>query len=255
MSRRGIPEINAGSMADIAFLLLVFFLMVTTIDSDRGILRQLPPPVPDDIEAPEVRQRNVFLVLVNAYNQLLVENEEMRVEKLKDATKVFLVADGVFEDLPEDADLPQRVWVRQTMVQEQIDNLNALRTQATGNDRKKAIDKSIEQWRRKLVAIDVFGGDYKELPPSALISMQNDNNTDYNTYIQVQNELQSAINELRDELSDEFFGVPYGTLEEEYEKNRNNEKLSGTLKDRLYAIRAVYPQRISEAEPKNVGQY
>ena len=74
--RRALQEINAGSMADIAFLLLVFFLVTTTMDSDWGLARRLPPPL--DINQPEpppIKDRNVFVVLANANDQLLVEGE------------------------------------------------------------------------------------------------------------------------------------------------------------------------------------
>jgi len=94
-----------------------------------------------------------------------------------------------------------------------------------------------------------LGGDYKELPSSALISMQNDNNTTYNTYLQVQNELESAVNELRDELAIEKFGMTYAQMEDIYERNKEDSK---TL-EKITAIRAVYPQRISEAEPRDAS--
>jgi hypothetical protein len=156
MPRRTLPEINAGSMADIAFLLLVFFLMVTTIDTEKGILRQLPPPVPDDLIIPDVRQRNVFEVLVNANNNLLVEGEYMKVKNLKDAAVKFLVADGVFTDLIENEDLPLREWVRKADVQAQIDQLEQQRAAATTEEKKKAFNNKIEDWEKKMGAIEFF---------------------------------------------------------------------------------------------------
>lgn len=247
MARRGIPEINAGSMADIAFLLLVFFLMVTTIESEKGILRQLPPPLPPDLDVPEVRERDVFVVLVNSKDQLLVEGRPMKIERLKDAAKEFLIADGVFSDLPPNENFPIRSWIKEAAVSARISEMEALLTQTDDSDRIKNINESIAKQQRKLDAIEVFGKPYKELPGSALISMQNDNATSYDMYIQVQNELQSAVNELRDELALDTYGMNYDQLEAEYEKDRENEELKG----RLYTIRAVYPQRISEAEPRN----
>jgi hypothetical protein len=79
--------------------------------------------------------------------------------------------------------------------------------------------------------------------------MQNDNNTTYNTYLQVQNELQSAVNELRDELALEKFGMTYSQLEDIYDRNKEDSK---TL-EKITAVRAVYPQRISEAEPRDAS--
>jgi biopolymer transport protein ExbD len=77
MAKRDIPEINAGSMADIAFLLLIFFLVTTTMDSETGLVRKLPPMPEEDMPENDIKikQRNIFEVLVNANDQLLVEGE------------------------------------------------------------------------------------------------------------------------------------------------------------------------------------
>ena len=75
MARREVPEINAGSMADIAFLLLIFWLVTTTIDSDEGVKRQLPPPVPPDMEEQDVKDGDVYNVRTNFRDELLVEKE------------------------------------------------------------------------------------------------------------------------------------------------------------------------------------
>ena len=62
MARREAPEINAGSMANIAFLLLIFFLVTTTMDVDKGISRKLPPIIEDEQEKPPIKEKNVFVV-------------------------------------------------------------------------------------------------------------------------------------------------------------------------------------------------
>lgn len=90
MAKRSAPEVNAGSMADIAFLLLIFFLVTTTIETDSGISRKLPPWQPEDVEPPVIKQRNIFTVLVNSNNQLLVEDEEMELSELREAAVAFL---------------------------------------------------------------------------------------------------------------------------------------------------------------------
>lgn len=251
MARRALQEINAGSMADIAFLLLIFWLVTTTIDSDEGVKRQLPPPVPDDIEAPDVRQRNVFVVLVNANDDLLVEGEEMKLDRLKDKAKEFLVANGdglLYGDKPEDPDLPVREWVRKAEVRQKVSEYEAYVKNSEGEDEKKAFQNVLDNWRDKLAAIELLGGEYKQLPGAALISMRNDRNTTYDTYIQVQNELEAAINELRDELAQAKFGSTYAELEDLFERSPNE-----LTRQRIFAVRAVYPQRISEAEPQDAG--
>jgi biopolymer transport protein ExbD len=86
------PEINAGSMADIAFLLLIFFLVTTTMDVDSGIIRMLPPPIdPNAPPPPPVRERNVFVVLVDQFDRLLVEGQLGRIEDLRAQAKDFLL--------------------------------------------------------------------------------------------------------------------------------------------------------------------
>ncbi|MFD1094324.1 ExbD/TolR family protein [Salegentibacter chungangensis] len=90
MARRSAPEVNAGSMADIAFLLLIFFLVTTTIETDSGISRKLPPWQPEEQEPPVIKQRNIFQVLVNSNNELLVEDEEMEIGELREAAFKFL---------------------------------------------------------------------------------------------------------------------------------------------------------------------
>ena len=177
-SRRGLPEINAGSMADIAFLLLIFFLVTTTMDVDTGIARKLPPMPEEELqdEDPQIHAKNIYVVLINTNNQLLVEGELMDISQLRDGAKEF------------------------------IDN--------NGRDANSS-----------------------ENPEKAIISLQNDRGTEYMTYIRVQNELAAAYNELRNKAALNKFGERYDNLNETQKKE----------------IRNMYPQKISEAEPKNIG--
>ena len=176
---RQAPAINAGSMADIAFLLLVFFLVVTTMDIDKGIVTKLPPwpdetaPPPEDIKQ---NRRNLFIVLVNAQDQLLVNGEWSKVETLRESAKKF------------------------------IDN--------------NGLDPSLSV-----------------SPQKAIVSLQNDRGTSYDMYVQVQNELRAAYRELRDAQAMNKFAKPYAELT----------KIQGK------EIKSMYPMRISEAEPKDVG--
>ncbi len=190
MAKRELPEINAGSMADIAFLLLIFFLVATTMDTDSGLARKLPP-MPDKNQQnnnSKVKERNVFVVLINSHNQLLVEGQPMQVRDLREKTKEFIANPLNRANLPE----------------------------------------------KKPTEVKYFG----TYPVSkGIVSLQNDRGTSYKTYIAVQNELVAAYNELRDELAMQKFSKPFKELSEDEQK----------------AIRKIYPQRISEAEPKNIG--
>lgn len=237
MARRELSEINAGSMADIAFLLLIFFLVTTTMDTDKGILRILPPPIDEeDPDPPEIKEKNVYVVLVNASDQLLVEGEPMRIENLKDGAMEFLTNSGVFRDQYNDPDLPERTWIRRAECLENINLAKQALAQDADNENAKS---SLDKWEANLLAVEMLG-EFKSLPSSALISLQNDNATSYDMYIQVQNELQSAVNQLRDDLAMDRFGVTYEQLNPLKDD-----------KDKILSIRQVFPQRISEAEPKN----
>ncbi|WP_166962729.1 ExbD/TolR family protein [Yeosuana marina] len=89
MAKRAAPEVNAGSMADIAFLLLIFFLVTTTIETDTGINRKLPP-VDDNQEDVIIKQKNIFTVNINRNDDLLVEDERMKLKDLRAAAVKFL---------------------------------------------------------------------------------------------------------------------------------------------------------------------
>ena len=95
-------EINAGSMADIAFLLLIFFLVTTTIDVDKGITVKLPPWSDEPPEIQKLKTRNVFSVLVNAQNQLLVRGELAQVSDLRERAKEFIANPQRRDDLSTD---------------------------------------------------------------------------------------------------------------------------------------------------------
>ncbi len=101
MARRAAPEINAGSMADIAFLLLIFFLVTTTMDVDTGITRKLPPPVENPDEDVDVKDRNVLKILVNSHDMLMVDGKRMDIRQLKDKTKDFMALHPDNPDYPE----------------------------------------------------------------------------------------------------------------------------------------------------------
>lgn len=94
-------EVNAGSMADIAFLLLIFFLVTTTIVADKGITVKLPPWSEEEVDPTKLKTRNVFSVLVNANNQLLVRGEPARIDELRERTKEFILNPNRRDDLAE----------------------------------------------------------------------------------------------------------------------------------------------------------
>lgn len=192
---RPVNEINAGSMADIAFLLLIFFLVTTTMDVDTGITRKLPPPPPEDMKDIKVKERNIFKVLVNKNDNLLLNGKPGDISMLKIMAKEFL-SNGNLNNPNSAEDMPQK--------------------------------KSVE--------IPLLGGEI--WITKGIVSLKNDRGTSYDMYIQVQNELAAAIRELRDELSQDFFGMRFDQL---------------TDTEKIKAIQKAVPVAISEAEPEDIG--
>lgn len=108
--RRATPEINASSVADLAFLLLIFFLVTTTMNVDSGISRTLPqmPPENQDMSNIKVKERNLLVVLINRNDKLSVGGELMETDQLTDKVREFILNPGKSDKLPEKAikDIP-----------------------------------------------------------------------------------------------------------------------------------------------------
>lgn len=99
--KKKVPEINASSMADISFLLLIFFLVTTTMDTDSGITRRLPPPIENPDMDVKVKERNILNVMINKYDKLMVNGKPGDVATLKDITKEFITPKPNDEKAPE----------------------------------------------------------------------------------------------------------------------------------------------------------
>lgn len=202
MARRENAEINAGSMADIAFLLLIFFLVTTTMDVDSGIARKLPEKT--DVQSDViVKEKNVLDIVVNRNNQLLVENEYVKVTDVKRLAMKF------------------------------IDNGGGLGTPID--------DKPGEP-------CDYCGGERdpnsSDHPTKAIISLQSDRGTTYGMYISIQNEIEAAYNELRNQLAKKLYGRSYDELLGDYKDNP-----SKSLQEKIDNLKDKYPQIITEPEP------
>ncbi len=204
------PDIPSASMADIAFMLLIFFLVTTTMSVDRGISRMLPPPVPPNQKPPKIKQRNVLVVLINKDNVLAIQGEPATVDELVQRVKDFILNPNDDPNLSEG--FPISYWLEQEKMKKDPDK------------------KKIATYEQILDEI----GDVRK--SKGVISLQNDRGTKYDKYIQVQNAIVKAINELRDDLAKQAYGKPYSKLPEDKQK----------------LIREVYPFSISEAEPVKI---
>lgn len=222
MYHRAITPINAGSMADIAFLLLVFFLVTTILDQDVGIQTILPPAVINHDKSPRI-DRNVLEILVNGADELMIEGEKRNFSEIKNMVRLF------YTNPEQSSDFPRLERITPTLCAQKL---------STISNSDAVTSKMWSSWKQRQETTELIGS-YNELPQAAVISLQNDRSTSYATYILVQNELNAGLNELRNECSLKNFGVPYGEL--------NENLLEDQLKIR--AIRMAFPRRISEAEP------
>ena len=187
-NKKKTPGINASSMADIAFLLLIFWLTTTTMNSDKGLQRRLPPMPEEGAQQEDVKinRRNIIQVKINSSDRIIAGGEIMDISMVKDKVKEFITNPANLETMPE----------------------------------------------KEMKQIEGFG----EYPVSkGVVSLQNDRGTSYNAYLQVQNELARAFNEIRDDFSRQNFGTVYNNLDEDKQK----------------IVREAIPLSISEAEPKD----
>jgi biopolymer transport protein ExbD len=191
--KRKMPGLNTSSTADISFMLLIFFLTTTSMDTDAGLARTLPKPPEDEEQKNEmkVKERNILNIRINKDNYLLIGNDYATPEEVKERAKAFIKNENNDPNLPE------------------------------------VTAKKIKYLGRTVPVTDQH-----------IISVQTDRGTDYGIYIIVQDALIQAYNELRDEFAMSEF-------RHHWEFCTDDEK---------QALREIYPQKISEAEPKKYGQ-
>ncbi|MBQ1205064.1 MAG: biopolymer transporter ExbD [Alistipes sp.] len=196
-NKRKVPEVNSSSQADIAFSLLIFFLVATTMNTDTGLARMLPPMPPENQQQEDikVKERNLFLVLISGNGAIMAgtptDQQIIDLRELKTKAQEFVLNPMDTEDLPEKED----------------------------------------------TEIELPDGSKWVYPVSqGVISLQTTRDTGYQAYIQVQNELTRAFNEIRDEVAEKKFGSKFADLTEEQRA----------------AVAKAVPLKISEAEPRNI---
>nr|MBE6191413.1 biopolymer transporter ExbD [Rikenellaceae bacterium] len=195
--KRKVPEVNSSSQADIAFSLLIFFLVATTMNTDTGLARMLPPMPPENQQQEDikVKERNLFLVLISGNGAIMAgtpnHQEIIDLRQLTDKAKEFILNPMDDENLPE----------------------------------KKDEEIALPDGSKWVYPVS-----------QGVISLQTTRDTGYQAYIQVQNELTRAFNEVRDDVAEKKFGSKFSDL---------NEEQRGV-------ITKAIPLKISEAEPRNI---
>ncbi|MCB9203223.1 MAG: biopolymer transporter ExbD [Flavobacteriales bacterium] len=210
MARKEVPEINASSMADIAFLLLTFFLIATSMDKPEGIIRNLPDPSKPDVPPVEIHEKDAMKILANSMGQIQIEGEDAQL-----------------------ADIKRRV-------KEHVDN---------GGGRAGR-DDSGEMCDYCTGKRDPNMSDH---PKDAVISIELDRGTPYRVYITVQNEIDRAINELRDQYTRKYMDISYAELKKLAAKEDKDSpgQYTAKLKD---VEEEKYPSIIAEAKPKDYSK-
>jgi biopolymer transport protein ExbD len=191
--KRKMPGLNTSSTADISFMLLIFFLVTTSMDTDQGLARTLPKPPEDDQLNNEIKikERNILNIRINKDNYVMIGEDYASLADVKERAKEFIKNEDNRPNLPE------------------------------------LKPKKIKELGKTVMVTE-----------NHVISVQTDRGTDYGVYFAVQDALVSAYNELRDEFAYAEFGIKhYNQLSDDQKK----------------AVREVYPQKISEAEPKKYG--
>lgn len=179
--KRKAPSINSSSSADLAFTLLIFFLVVTSMDTDEGLARLLPRWVPEDqIQDQEIKKRNILNVMVNKDNAILMGDDyiegsvEKQNEQIRKKAIEFITATGQFAG-------------------------------ERGPEMREVDPEKSPELQKLIVAKDPT----VRVAKSHVISLQSDYGTSYEKYIQLQNELVAAYNTLRQEAAQKYFQKDY----------------------------------------------
>lgn len=208
-NKRKIQEINAGSMADISFLLLIFFLVATTMSNDKGILRTLPPMPPEDMELEDnkVKERNLMKVFVNSKGEVSAadgrDGQNLQYFKIADPVESQRLTDKVLEFI-----------------------LNPTGDELLPEMQEKVLDIPLGEDKFKQV---------KHMESLGVVSLQTTRDTPYLVYIQVQDALTRAFNEVRNQVSVKLF---------------NGRKFTDLNDDEKKVVSSAVQIKISEAEPR-----
>jgi len=213
---KGGQEVNAGSMADIAFLLLIFFLVTTQIATNKGLTLLLPPKQEED-EPIEIKQqqRNIFKIQVNSADRLLVEDEPLDdIGEIRNMVYDFVLNFGKPSDVRKG--------------------------KAEVSDRE--VYESLPPAMKSYITRNLGSAESSDGPSGAIVSVKADRGSSYEIFITILDELNAAYNRV--------YGERVGLTDEEFRKLNRNDPRQKALYDKA---RAGIPKAISIAEPSSVG--
>ncbi len=235
MARRQLEEINAGSMADIAFLLLIFFLVTTTMEVDNGIGRNLPAKLPPtDVPPPPVIERNVLKIEANSNDALLVEGLVTDLDDLKQIVLDFYTSNKLRDDV--NINMPNHDLVTISECEQEIAKFKAM---LDVNAEDKIAAGELEKWNlRREICLKYPTRSFKEMDKASVIQLKNQAGTSFGLYMQLQDILKTVVNELSVEVCNDLNLGDYTKLDPELEADQKVIKM----------VRILVPERIIEAK-------
>ena len=250
MAKREIPEINAGSMADIAFLLLIFFLVTTTMDRDKAYIRPIPKKVDIVVEPEPIAERDICKIVANSANQLMVRKK--LVENPDDISDLVLeffrknekltsgeTAAGSMDPSFSGFNFPFYNRFGMAEIESKIDQTTK---EAEDIEKVDGADPAlieyywskVAEWEKKKTALKLYGK--AELPIK----------TGYELFAKIQSEIEEALFELRDDAANQIWGFGYGRII----TRLGNEPTDTEYLAKKALLEALYPARIIEVTPK-----
>lgn len=234
MARREGEEISAGSMADIAFLLLIFFIVTTTMEMEAGIQQTLAMkiPIPEGWVPPDVHKRDIFAISVNKNDDLLIEDELHDISEIETMLYDYFTANMYAET--------NEAWAYykpRTLKECQI-KLKEAQMLLDESPDDALLEVYVRKWEERIAVCKISpNNQFMQISENAVIQIKQKSKSSYGTYISIQNEVKSVINKVRDERCKEYFnGLSYFDLDLELEEDQ----------EKLAILRILVPEKIIE---------
>lgn len=250
MAKRDIPEINAGSMADIAFLLLIFFLVTTTMDKDQAYVRNIPKLIDKIDDKVKVEERNICEIKANNRNQLMFRGEIMQdPDEISERIIEFYEKNEKANDVTNNFPMYSRISMEQIDAELSAAEARAEEVENTDGALESIIEfkwAQVAEWEKKKNSLELYGE--KELPeihPGAHVRIDVKSGTKYELFAKIQSETEEAIFTLRDGACKRIFNESYETLSSRLDMDKDAEDMK-----KMELLKLLYPARIIEVTPK-----
>jgi len=250
MAKREIPEINAGSMADIAFLLLIFFLVTTTMDKDQAYVRNIPKLIDIPEEIKKIEERNICEIKANNQNQLMFRGNIMQdPDEISEKIIEFYEMNEKVNDVTNNFPLYSRITMAEVEAQLSGAIASAEEVENTENALESIVEfkwAQVAEWEKKKKSLELFGkAELPEIHPDAHIRIVVKTGTKYELFSKIQSETEEAIFTLRDEACKRIFNESYETLSSRLSMDKDKKD-----KEKLELLKLLYPDKIIEVTPK-----